>query len=168
VNKCRIPEFHPLRHASPNTTHHVSACTTPKPLRAALSSPDATEWATAYDEELDRHQHQLGTRRLEPRLPGDTPRRPLFKFTQKTNSDGTASRKKVRCAIRGDAMIPGVEYDSEKTSAQTPSHTRLRLLVALTAACGAVMELWDVPGAYPQADADPNYRRTMIQPPRSD
>jgi hypothetical protein len=39
VNKCRIPEFHPLRHASPSTTHHVSACTTPKTLRAALNSP---------------------------------------------------------------------------------------------------------------------------------
>jgi hypothetical protein len=65
-------------------------------------------------------------------------------------------------------MIPGVEYYSEKASEQTPSHTSLRLLVALTAACGAVMESWDVPGAYPQADADPNYRQTMIQPPRSD
>jgi hypothetical protein len=72
VNKYRIPEFHPLRHASPKTTHHVSACTTPKTLRAAINSPDETEWATAYDEELDRHQHQLGTWRLEPRLPGDT------------------------------------------------------------------------------------------------
>jgi hypothetical protein len=86
-------------------------------LRAALNTPDATEWATSYDEELDRHQYQLGTWRLEPKLPGDTPRRPLFKFTQKANSDGTASRKKVRCAIRGDTMIPGVEYDSEKPSA---------------------------------------------------
>jgi hypothetical protein len=44
----------------------------------------------------------------------------------------------------------------------------MRLLVALTAANGAVMESWDVPGAYPQTDADPNYRQTMIQPPRSD
>jgi Reverse transcriptase (RNA-dependent DNA polymerase) len=102
------------------------------------------------------------------KIPGDTPRRQLFKFTQKTNSDGTASRKKVRCAIRGDTMVPGVENDSENTSAQTPSHTSLRLLVALTAASGADMESWDVPGAYPQADADPNYRQTMIQPPRSD
>jgi hypothetical protein len=74
----------------------------------------------------------------------------------------------VRRAIRGDTMVPGVEYDSEKTSAQTPSHTSLRLLVALTAANSAVMKSWDVPGAYPQADADPNYRQTMIQPPRSD
>jgi hypothetical protein len=111
VNKNRIPDFHPLHHASPNTMHHVSFCTTPKTLRAALNSPDATEWATAYDEELDRHQYQLGTWRLEPRLPGDTLRRPLFKFTQKTNSDSTASSKKVRCARRGDTMIPGVEYD---------------------------------------------------------
>jgi hypothetical protein len=65
-------------------------------------------------------------------------------------------------------MIPGVEYDSEIISAQTPSHTSLRLLVALIAACGAVMESWDVPGANLQADADPNYRQTIIQPPRSD
>jgi hypothetical protein len=74
----------------------------------------------------------------------------------------------MRCAIRGDTMVPGVEYDSENTSAQTPFHTSLRLLVTLTTASGAVMESWDVPGAYPQADADPNYRQTMIQPPRSD
>jgi Reverse transcriptase (RNA-dependent DNA polymerase) len=154
--------------ASPITTHQVSACTTPKTLLAALNTLDATKWATTYDEELDQHQRQLGAGRLEPKLPGDTPRRPLFKFTQNTNSDRTASRKKVRCAIRGDTMVPGVEYNSEKTSAQTPSYTSLRLLVALTAANRAVMESWDVPGAYLQADADHNYRQTMIQPPRSD
>jgi hypothetical protein len=148
VNKCRIPEFHPLRHASRITTHQVSACTAPKTLRAALNTPDATEWATAYDEELDRHQHQLGTWRLEPKRLGDTPRRPLFKFTPKFNSNGTASRKKVRCAIHGDIMVPGVEYDSKKTSAQTPSHTSLRLLVALTGSNSAVMESCGVPGAY--------------------
>jgi hypothetical protein len=83
---------------------------------------------------------------------------------KKANSNGTATRKKVRCAIRGDTMVPDVEYDSEKTNAQTPSHTSLRLLVALTAASGTVMESWDVPGAYPQADADPNYRQTMTTP----
>jgi hypothetical protein len=65
-------------------------------------------------------------------------------------------------------MVPGVEYDSEKSSAQAPSHTSLRLLVALTAASEAVMESWAVPGAYPQSDAEPNYRQTMIQPTRSD
>jgi hypothetical protein len=74
----------------------------------------------------------------------------------------------VRYAIRGDTMVPGVEYDSEKTSAQTPFHTSLHHLVSLTSANGAVMESWDVPGAYPQADADPNYQQTMIQPQRSD
>jgi hypothetical protein len=88
--------------------------------------------------------------------------------TKPSFSDGTASRKKVRCAIRGDTMVPSVEYDYENPSAQTPSHTCVRLLVALTAANSAVMESWDVPGAYPQAAADPNYRQTMIQPPRSD
>jgi hypothetical protein len=30
------------------------------------------------------------------------------------------------------------------------------------------MESWEVRGAFPQAEADPNYRQTMIQPPRSD
>jgi hypothetical protein len=102
VKKCRIPEFHLLRHASTNTTHHVSACTTPKTLRAALNSPDAYEWATAYDEELDLHQHQLGTWRLEPRLPGDTPRRPLFKFRQ--NLIPTALHQARKCAVRFEAI----------------------------------------------------------------
>jgi hypothetical protein len=50
-------------------------------------------------------------------------------------------------------MVPSVEYESENISAQTPSHTSLCLLVALTAANGVLMELWD--GAYPQADANP-------------
>jgi hypothetical protein len=168
VNMCRIPEFRPNRQLS--TIHHASPVNhapfvTLKTLRAALCTPDAAEWAVAYDQELDRHSKQLGTWRLESRWPGDTPRWPLLKFTQKTNADGTASRKKVRRAIRGDTMTPGVEYSPDETSAQTPSHTSLRLLVALSAATGAAMESWDVPGAYPQADADPNYRQTMIQPP---
>jgi hypothetical protein len=104
-----------------------------KTLRAALCTPDAAEWAVTYDQELDRNSKQLGTWRLESRRPGDTPRWPLFKFTQKTNADGTASRQKVRCAIRGDTMTPGVEYDPDRTSAQTQSHTSLRLLVACCA-----------------------------------
>jgi hypothetical protein len=92
VNNCRIPEFHPLRHTSRITSHQVSACTVPKTLQAALNTPDATEWVTSYDEELDRHQINL-----EPKLPGDTPRR--HSSNSHKNQIPTALHLARKCAV---------------------------------------------------------------------
>jgi hypothetical protein len=65
-------------------------------------------------------------------------------------------------------MKASQEYDPARTSAQTPSHTARRLLIAAAAAAGHTIQSWDVPGAYPRAAADPAYRQKMVQPPQFD
>jgi hypothetical protein len=68
-------------------------------------------------------------------------------------------------------MLPGLEFDLARTSAHTPYPAAKRLLLAASAAAAAAghaIQSWDVPGAYPRAPADPNYRQTMQQLPNSD
>jgi Reverse transcriptase (RNA-dependent DNA polymerase) len=100
--------------------------------------------------------------------PGDTPRPAIIEFKTKRDANGRELKKKVRIAIRGDLMKPGAEYNPDKTSSQTPSHTALRIFLAAGAAGSLQIEFLDVPGAYPRADADSSCRPTMRQLPRSD
>lgn len=65
-------------------------------------------------------------------------------------------------------MKAGFHYDSLRTSAQTPSHTARRLLLAEAARAGEEVRAFDVPSAYPRASADEKYRVTMRQPRRAD
>jgi hypothetical protein len=65
-------------------------------------------------------------------------------------------------------MKPGAEYNPDKTSPQTPSHTAPRIFLAAGAAGSLPIDFLDVPGAYTRADADPSCRQTMRQLPRSD
>jgi hypothetical protein len=66
--------------------------------------------------------------------PGDTPRRATIKFETKREAKARELKKKVRIAIRGDLIKPGAEYNPDKTSSQTPSHTALRIFLAVDAA----------------------------------
>jgi hypothetical protein len=111
-------------------------------------------WAAAYDSDFDCND-KLGLWRYEFSRPGDTPRPAIIKFITKRNANGRELKKKVRTAIRGDLMKPGAEYNSEKTSSQTPFHTALRIFLAAGAAGSLPMEFLDFPGDCPRADANP-------------
>jgi hypothetical protein len=100
--------------------------------------------------------------------PGDTPRTAIIKFKTKRDANGRELKKKVRVAIGGDLMKLGAEYNPDKTSSQTPSHTALRIFFASNAAGSLPLEFLDFSGACPRAEADPSFRQTMRQLQRSD
>lgn len=49
-----------------------------------------------------------------------------------------------------------------------PSQTARRLLLTTAVADSHEIQSWDASGAYMRAPNSPNYRVTMIQPPKSD
>ena len=98
----------------------------------------------------------------------DRPLPYVMAFRAKTNLFGGLERQKVRCAIRGDRMRPGLDFDATRTASHMPSQAGRRLLLAAAAVEGYAVDIWDVPGAYPRAPNDPRFRITMRQPPRSD
>lgn len=104
----------------------------------------------------------------QPARPDDRPLPFLMTFRTKTNLFGGLERHKVRCAIRGDRMQPGIDFDGTRTASHMPSQADRRLLLAAAAAQGYAVASWDVPGAYMRAPNDPRFRVTMKQPPRSD
>jgi hypothetical protein len=174
IGTCRSQEFFPTVPPTPlsdafEALHiHESPPRPPKTMCAARRLPDANQWAAAHDAEIRRHETELQTWRYEDPLPGDRPRPYVMTYKVKEDADRAYVKHKARCAIRGDLMEAGVEYDPLRTSSHTPSHTARRTILATAAAFGHVVETWDVPGAYPRALADPRYRQTMKPPPYSD
>ena len=75
-------------------------------------------------------------------------------FRSKTNQYGGLEKHKVRCAIRGDRMRPGLDFDETRTASHMPSQAGRRLLLAAAAAEGYAVESWDIPGAYMNSPND--------------
>lgn len=139
----------------------------PKHIADALRRPDGPQWAQAHDACIDRN-FALGAW-----VPCDKPDgvhlvQPIWQYKAKTGPDGMLEKRSARCAVRGDLMEPGVHYDPDRTAAQTPSHSGLRIFYAAAARAGDYIESYDVPGAYPRADTDPDYVVYMRQPARAD
>lgn len=140
----------------------------PRSLSDIAGRPDERAWYDAWDAELNRHDTELRTWTYETPRDKDKPLPYVMTFRAKTNAYGGLERCKVRCAIRGDRMRPGVDFDEKRTASHMPSQAGRRLLLAAAAAKGHAVASYDVPGAYPRAPNDPNHMVTMVQPPRSD
>jgi Reverse transcriptase (RNA-dependent DNA polymerase) len=171
VTICRIKGFHPLHLTNlptptplPTTCQALGPDPVPRTLRQAMRLPDAQKWMAAHDQEIERHISTLVTRHYEHPLPTDSPIPYKFTYKIKTDREGHPSCYKARCAIRGDLMRPGTDFDDSRRAAHTPSQSAKILLYAETARSNLLLEYWDVPGAYSRASADPNYRLTMKQP----
>lgn len=140
----------------------------PRSLADVAGRLDAKAWYDAWDAELQRHDTELHTWTYEDPLPTDKPLPYLMGFKAKTNVYGGLERCKVRCAIRGDRMRPGLDFDETRTASHMPSQAGRRLLLSAAAAQDHSIASCDVPGAYMRAPNDPKYRVTMQQPPRAD
>jgi Reverse transcriptase (RNA-dependent DNA polymerase) len=137
-------------------------------IKEARGRPDADECRRVHDAELRRQDTELLTSSYEDPLPTDKPLQFTIGCKAKTNMYGGLERRKARCSIRGDRMRPGIDFDEMRTASHMPSQSERRFLLAVAAAEGAVVQSWDVPGAYMRAPADPRYRVTMRQPPSFD
>lgn len=76
-------------------------------------------------------------------------------------------RPKVRCAIRGDRMRHGLDFDAMRPASHMPSQAGCSLLLSAAAAVGYVIVSFETVGAYTRALNDLLFRITMRQPPRS-
>jgi Reverse transcriptase (RNA-dependent DNA polymerase) len=137
-------------------------------IKEARARPDADEWRQVHDAELRRHDTELLTWTYEDPLPADKPLPFTIGYKARTNMFGGLERRKARCAIRGDRMRSGVDFDEMRTASHMPSQGGRRFLLAVAAAEGSAVQSWDVPGAYMRAPADPRYRVTRQQPPNFD
>jgi Reverse transcriptase (RNA-dependent DNA polymerase) len=122
----------------------------------------------SHDKEIDRQVDTLGTWHYERARANYRPIPYTFTYKHKTEYLGQPDTYKARCAIRGDLVRPGIDFDATRRAAHTLSQSAKRLLYADAARSNLHIESWDVPGAYFRADAVPNFRQTMKQPIRSD
>eukprot|EP00171_Calliarthron_tuberculosum_P005367 IDg5367t1 len=163
VTSCRSTEFHPCS--------SVAAVTAPKSLKSARKQGDYKLWARAHDTELNRHIKQLKTWHYERRRPTDKPVAVIMTYKSKTNENGQLEMRKARCAVRGDLMRSGFDYNVDHISSHSPSPTAIRILLAEAAYNDHYLEAWDVPGAYMRAPRvvhnEPEPRQTMSTPPWS-
>lgn len=88
-----------------------------------------------------RHIDDLNTWTLEEPLKDDKPLPFFMTFRSKTNKYGGLEKHDVRCAIRGDIILPGLlDLDETRTASHMPSQERRRMLLAAASAEGYVVE----------------------------
>ena len=102
----------------------------PKTLQESMKRPDTLHWAKAWDDELFRHDTGLNTWTYEDPKPDDVAIPYVMTFKAKTYMYGGLERHKVRCAIRGDRMRAGVDFDDMRTASHMPLQAGRRLLMA--------------------------------------
>ena len=119
----------------------------PKNLRAAITYPDATEWALAHDAELDNLDSTNTVKWLhDSDIPPHTKLIPLkMTYKYKRHPNGTQAIRK--CTVRGDMMVPSVHYDPDQTTTYMAEKTSVRLLLSLCAAQNWVIEHFDITSA---------------------
>lgn len=139
----------------------------PESLGEAMQRNDASHWAKAWDAELERHDTELQTCTYETPPPTDRPLPYAMAFKANTNMYGGLDRHKVRLAISGDRMRPGLDFDKTRTASHLPSQAGRSLLISVGVSEGHVFRSLDVSGAYMRAPRNPNLRIVMAQPPRS-
>jgi hypothetical protein len=127
------PPFYPqntvhtgARHAACFVRHHPSRFRRfsnntiipiqPQQPQRCSSQPDAAKWAQAYDACIYPN-FALGAWTPCATPPDVKSVQPIWDFKAKTIADGSLDKRSVRCAARGDLMIPGVHYDPSRTAA---------------------------------------------------
>lgn len=110
-----------------------------------MDSSDAADCAKAWDAEVIRRTDDLKTCTLEEQHPDDRTLPYIMTFRPKTNQYGGLKKHKVRCAIRGHRMRPGLDFDEKRTDSHMPSQAVRRLFLAAAAAEGYAVKSWDVP-----------------------
>lgn len=134
-------------------------------LKEAMKAKNATEWARAYDAELDRHGTSLKTWTYEKARPDYHSMSHIMNFKAKNNIYRGLEKHKMGCAIRGNRMKKRMDFDKTRTASQIPSQSGRKQLIASAAAQGYEVQSWDIPGAFIRAPSDPRFRVIMTQPP---
>lgn len=127
---------------------------TPPSYRAAIASPDASDWRSAMRVEYDACVKQK-TWVVVPRnkLPAGTNILPVrWVFKQKTDEHGVRTQFKARITPKGFKQKQGVDYF--EVFAHTGKYKTLRLALSLAAARDMEINQLDVPTAFVRADLE--------------
>jgi len=117
----------------------------PTSYSKALSSPHASHWQSAIQDEL-RSLSEFGTWKLTPLPPGRRPLSSKWVFKAKTHSSGELERFKARLVVRGFTQREGIDFLD--TYAPVAQYTTLRILLALVAALDYECDFIDFSNAF--------------------
>jgi hypothetical protein len=116
----------------------------PRTVREALAAPDADDWRTAMDREMDNlRAHDVFE--LVPREPGTRTIR-LGWVLHRKFKNGTFDKHKARLVARGNHQRPGIDYG--ESFAPVMRLESLRTLLALAASHNLAIVQFDITSAY--------------------
>lgn len=102
----------------------------PSSMAEALSSPEASQWKAAADDEFNSLQKN-GTWRLQDLPPGHAPISCKWVFKQKLDQEGNIARYKARLVARGFTQRYGQDY--QETFAPVVKFQTMCIILALAA-----------------------------------
>jgi len=114
-------------------------------LKEARKSDEWPEWEKAIKAELAQLQ-KMGTWRLVKKLANAIPIANKWVFTKKRNKQGQLTKYKARLVAKGYVQCPG--YDYVETHLPVVHLETIRLILAIAATKGLVIQQMDVKGAY--------------------
>lgn len=117
----------------------------PRTFKEAMSSPQASEWKLAMDEEMTSLLEN-GTWTIEALPPGAKALPVKWVYKVKRGTDGRLERYKARLVVQGFRQVPGVDFN--EVYAPVSKHTTLRVLLATAAAQDLELDHLDVKTAF--------------------
>lgn len=123
----------------------------PLTYEEAMQGPNASEWAKAWQAELDKLEEK-GTWEEAVRPAGEKliDTKPVFRL--KTDADGNIKKFKARNVARGFRQVAGLHFN--ETHQPTSKASSLRLLLTLAASYNLEVHQADFEAAYLNADVD--------------
>ncbi len=128
-----------------NETFSVAANDGVASLKEARKSDEWPEWEKAIKAELTQLQ-KMGTWRLVKKPQNAIPIANKWVFAKKRNKQGQLTKYKARLVAKGYAQRPG--YDYIETHSPVVRLKTIRLILAIAAIKGLVIQQMDVKGAY--------------------
>lgn len=127
-----------------------------------MSTLEASEWQSAFDKE---HGNLIAHGVYDWENPGDAPvMKSKTVWHRKRTAEGEIKSYKVRICARGDAQIPGLQYNPKETSATVMRFETLRIMLPVAAGAGAAIRQFDIVSAYLHGQLKPG-EVIFMQPP---
>ena len=137
-------------HIMSNIDYCYRVAVYPTTYKEAMSSPDASSWKTAIEEEMCALKEN-DTFTVTQLPEGHTPVGGRWVYTIKESENGTETYK-ARCVAKGYSQVKDVDY--YETFAPTASLTSVRALMQIAAQNDLILHQMDVKSAYLNAPID--------------